>query len=124
MLDENGFLYVEGRLDDVIVRGAENMSPGEIEDVLVGHPAVAEAAVVGIPDNEWGEKVVAAVVLEPGREADEEELRAYVRERLRSSKTPERIQFRAELPFNETGKLLRRVLREELAEAFGAPEAG
>ena len=67
-LDDGGFLYVEGRLDDVIVRGGENISPGEIEDVLLEHPSVAEAAVVGVPDDEWGEEVAAAVVLvEHGR---------------------------------------------------------
>src|SRR5690606_27804473 len=60
-LDQDGFLFLDGRLDDVIVRGAENLSPGEIEDVLVTHPGVADAAVVGVPDEEWGEKVVAAV---------------------------------------------------------------
>ena len=118
-LDEAGFLYVHGRLDDVIVRGGENLSPGEIEAVLAGHPAVAAAAVVGIPDTEWGERVVAAVVLAEGAAVDEGELRAFVRERLRSARTPERIAIRPELPFNETGKLLRRTLREQLAEAFG-----
>ncbi len=117
-LDEAGFLYVHGRLDDVIVRGGENLSPGEIESVLLEHPAVLEAAVVGVPDVEWGEKVVAAVVPAPGVDIDEEELRDFVRARLRSTKTPERIQARADLPFNETGKLLRRVLRDELAAAF------
>ena len=116
-LDEAGFLYVHGRLDDVIVRGGENLSPGEIESVLLEHPAVAAAAVVGMPDTEWGEKVVAAVVLTDDASTTEEELRDFVRARLRSTKTPERIQFRAELPYNETGKLLRRVLRQELAEA-------
>ena len=65
-LDADGYLYLEGRLDDVIVRGAENMSPGEIEDVLARHPAVADAGVVGVPDTEWGEKVVAAVVMAEG----------------------------------------------------------
>ena len=113
-LDEGGFLFVEGRLDDVIVRGAENLSPGEIEDTLVTHPAVAEAGVVGIPDDEWGETVAAAVVLQPGGEATVEELQDWVRARLRSSRTPTVIQFRPELPYNETGKLLRRVLRTEL----------
>ena len=117
-LDEDGFLYLEGRLDDVIVRGAENLSPGEIEDVLLAHPAVAEAAVVGIPDVEWGQAVAAAVVLDtaaPNPSADD--LKAWVRARLRSAKTPHVVQFRAELPYNETGKLLRRVLREELGDS-------
>ncbi|HEY9556712.1 MAG TPA: AMP-binding protein [Acidimicrobiales bacterium] len=118
-LDDAGFLYVHGRLDDVIVRGGENLSPGEIESVLVEHPAVDSAAVVGVPDEEWGEKVVAAVVTLPGSEVTEEELRDFVRARLRSTKTPERIEIRGELPFNETGKLLRRVLRDELAATFG-----
>ena len=118
-LDEAGYLYVDGRLDDVIVRGGENLSPGEIENVLIEHPAVEAAAVVGIPDDEWGETVVAAVVAgRRGATVDEDELRDFVRERLRSTKTPERIDFRAELPFNETGKLLRRVLRDELAATF------
>ncbi|MCW2498438.1 MAG: fadD 11 [Frankiales bacterium] len=116
-LDEDGFLYVDGRADDVIVRGAENLSPGEIEDVLLAHPAVAEAAVVGIPDTEWGEAVNAAVVLVAGRSATEQELQTWVRERLRSSKTPARVHFLPALPHNETGKLLRRVLRDELATA-------
>ena len=117
-LDDAGFLYVHGRLDDVIVRGGENLSPGEIESVLLTHDAVAEAAVVGIPDTEWGEKVVAAVVVRDGYEASEDELRDLVRAKLRSTKTPERIDFRDELPFNDTGKLLRRVLRDELAATF------
>jgi acyl-CoA synthetase (AMP-forming)/AMP-acid ligase II len=115
-LDEEGFLYLDGRLDDVIVRGAENLSPGEIEDTLIEHPAVAEAAVVGIPDQEWGEAVAAAVVLRAETQATEEELQAFVRERLRSTKTPQFIQFRSDMPYNETGKLLRRVLRDELSQ--------
>ena len=113
-----GYLYVHGRLDDVIVRGGENLSPGEIEGVLVDHPAVTAAAVVGIPDVEWGEKVVAVVVLEPTAQVGEAELQEHVRARLRSTKTPSRIEIRDELPFNETGKLLRRVLRDELADRF------
>jgi acyl-CoA synthetase (AMP-forming)/AMP-acid ligase II len=116
--DSSGFLYVHGRIDDVIVRGGENLSPGEIEAVLMEHAAVADAAVVGLPDTEWGEKVVAAVVPEPGHTADEDELRRFVRERLRSTKTPVRIAVLPGLPYNETGKLLRRVLRADLAERF------
>lgn len=117
-LDSGGYLYVHGRLDDVIVRGGENMSPGEIEAVLITHPAVEEAAVVGIPHRDWGEQVVAAVVT--SGEVTEDELRGHVRAQLRSSRTPEHIQFRSELPFNENGKLLRRVLRTELEQAFSA----
>lgn len=119
-VDDEGYLFVHGRLDDVIVRGGENLSPGEIESVLAQHPAVDAAAVVGIPDDEWGEAVVAAVVPVAGAEVTEDELRDFVRERLRSTKTPERIDIRAELPFNETGKLLRRALRTELADLFGS----
>ena len=119
-LDADGFLYLEGRLDDVIVRGAENLSPGEIEDVLVAHPSVAEAAVVGVPDPEWGEAVAATVVLVKGQTATEDELQDWVRKQLRSTKTPQLIDFRDEMPYNETGKLLRRVIRDELSAAHTA----
>ncbi len=114
-LDEDGFLFVEGRLDDVIVRGGENISPGEIESVLLEHPAVLDAAVVGVPDDEWGESPAAAVVLEPGAEVAPSALGDWVREQLRSARAPVVVGFYDELPHNETGKLLRRVLREELA---------
>lgn len=112
-IDEDGYLYVEGRLDDVIVRGGENMSPGEIEDVLRAHPNVADVAVLGVPDNEWGEKVAAVIVAKNGQPTTEE-LAAWVKARLRSSKTPEVWEFREVLPYNDTGKLLRRVLKTEL----------
>jgi len=114
--DADGFLYVDGRLDDVIVRGGENISPGEIEDVLHAHPAVAEAAVIGIPDTEWGEAVAAVVVLRPNvTPMSDMELQSWVRERLRSTKAPTVVDFRSELPYSPTGKLLRRVLRDELS---------
>lgn len=117
-LDDEGFLFLDGRLDDVIVRGGENLSPGEIEEVLMEHPAVAEAAVVGVPDPEWGEAVAAAVVLHAGSNVDEAELQAFVRDRLRSTKTPQVIEIRDSLPYNETGKLLRRVIKEALARTL------
>jgi acyl-CoA synthetase (AMP-forming)/AMP-acid ligase II len=113
--DADGYLYLTGRLDDVIVRGAENISPGEIEDVLGQHPAVREVAVVGIPDTEWGEVPAAAVVLHDGESVSAGELQQWVRDRLRSSRMPARVEFCASLPHNETGKLLRRVLRSELS---------
>jgi len=114
-LDADGYLFLEGRIDDVIVRGGENLSPGEIEEVLLAHPAVADCAVVGVPDVQWGEGVAAVVVVRPGRTVSADELREWVKGRLRSSRTPGRVEFRDELPYNETGKLLRRKLRDELA---------
>jgi acyl-CoA synthetase (AMP-forming)/AMP-acid ligase II len=114
-LDAEGYLFIEGRLDDVIVRGGENLSPGEIEDVLIEHPAVVEAAVVGMPDDEWGEVAVAVVVLHADGSATEVELQAWVGKRLRSSRVPARVEVRDELPYTETGKVLRRILKQELA---------
>ena len=116
-LDEAGYLYLEGRVDDVIVRGGENMSPGEIEDVLLTHEAVADVAVVGVPDEQWGEAVAAVVVLAPETTSSAGELQQWVKDRLRSSRTPERIDFWEELPYNETGKLLRRKVREALRDS-------
>ena len=113
-LDEDGYLFLEGRVDDVIVRGGENMSPGEIEDVLLEHAAVADCAVVGIPDEQWGEAVAAVIVTRGGQEVAGVELQEWVKERLRSSRAPSRVEFWAELPYNETGKLLRRKVREGL----------
>ncbi len=118
-LDDGGFLFVEGRLDDVIVRGGENLSPGEIEDVLLTHPAVIEAGVTGIPSVEWGETVAAAVVLEEGASVTATELQDWVRDHLRSARTPTIIDIRAALPISDTGKLLRRVLKQELGEKTG-----
>ncbi|MCH7869352.1 MAG: acyl--CoA ligase [Myxococcales bacterium] len=115
-LDDEGYLYVEGRIDDIIVRGGENMSPGEIEDVLLDHDSVADVAVVGVPDEQWGECVVAAIVLHADQSASEGELQQWVKNRLRSSRTPDRIMFTNELPYNETGKLLRRKVREDFMD--------
>ena len=116
-LDEEGYLFLSGRADDVIVRGGENISPGEIEDVLVTHPAVADAAAVAIPSREWGEAVGVAVVVRDGHaEPDEAELKELIRARLRSSRVPEKLMFVSELPYNEMGKLLRREVKVLLAE--------
>ncbi|MEO5597894.1 MAG: fatty acid--CoA ligase family protein [Novosphingobium sp.] len=114
-LDKDGYLFVEGRLDDVIVRGGENISPGEIEDVLRGHASVADVAVLGIACPKWGEKVV-AVIVGKGGPVDIDALARHVRDQLRSTKTPEEWFIRDELPYNETGKLLRRVLKADLSD--------
>lgn len=115
-LDAAGYLFLEGRMDDVIVRGGENMSPGEIEDVLLTHEGVADACVVGIPDEQWGEAVAAVVVAKQGQDPSSIELQQWVKDRLRSSRTPAQVKFWAELPYNETGKLLRRKVREAFQE--------
>ena len=107
-LDEEGYLFVGGRTDDTIIRGAENIAPAEIENVFYRHDAVSDVAVIGIPDEEWGQRIVAVVVLHAGASATSEELRDFVRGTLRSSKTPDEIVFWHELPRTETGKLVRR----------------
>jgi acyl-CoA synthetase (AMP-forming)/AMP-acid ligase II len=107
-LDADGYLYVEGRVDDTIIRGAENIAPAEIEDVLLRHPDVLDAVVVGVPDEEWGQRIEAVVVPRGGVELDTEELRATIRDTLRGSKTPDRITCWPELPRTATGKLVRR----------------
>jgi acyl-CoA synthetase (AMP-forming)/AMP-acid ligase II len=115
-IDQDDYLFIEGRADDTIIRGGENIAPAEIEDVLRRHEAIADAAVVGIPDDEWGQQIAAVVVMKPGVSVSVDELHDYCQLHLRSSKTPYRIEFRDELPHTPTGKLLR---REVLADLLG-----
>jgi long-chain acyl-CoA synthetase len=114
-IDADGYVFVEGRGDDTIIRGGENLAPAEIEDVLLRHPAVAGAAVVGLPDEEWGEQVAAMVVARPGASIDPDDLRGHVREHLGSLKTPQVLVVTDELPHTATGKILRREVRAGLA---------
>jgi acyl-CoA synthetase (AMP-forming)/AMP-acid ligase II len=118
-LDAGGYLFIEGRADVTIIRGGENIAPAEVEDVLLAHPGIAEAAVIGVPDPEWGQRLVAVVV----GEGDPEEIRGWVRDRLRSSKTPDTIVFRSELPKTDTGKLLRRTLLAECTSTASTENA-
>lgn len=112
-LDPEGYLFLSGRADDVIVRGGENLSPGEIEDVLLTHPAIADACAVGVPSVEWGEAVGIALVLREGHAVpDDADIKELIRARLRSSRVPEAIRFESGLPYNEMGKLLRREVRK------------
>lgn len=116
-MDEDGYLFITGRKKDLIIRGGENIAPGEIEAVLEDHPKVEEAAVIGVPDVEWGEKVKAIVVLKPGQTATPDEIREYTRSRLASFKVPEFVTFVEELPRNAMGK----VLKTELRKLYGTP---
>ncbi len=110
-IDEEGFLYVRDRLDDLIVSGGENVVPAEVEEVLLRHPGVADAAVVGREDAEWQQAVTAVVVLESGAAATAEELRRHCAESLAPFKVPKRVEMAEELPRTPSGKLLRRALR-------------
>jgi acyl-CoA synthetase (AMP-forming)/AMP-acid ligase II len=114
-IDEDGYLYVAGRKDDMIIRGGENIAPAEIEAVLQTHPCVDEVAVLGLPNEEWGQIVAAAVVLKPGSAASPEELADHCRARLASFKKPEVIELLEELPRNPLGKVLRNELRARFA---------
>ena len=109
--DERGRLVIRGRKADTIVTGGENVSPAEVEAVLAAHPDLADAAVVGRPDEEWGEALTALVVLRPGRELDAHALRAFCRDRLAGFKVPKAFEAVPELPRTASGKLLRRRLR-------------
>jgi o-succinylbenzoate---CoA ligase len=114
-LDDQGRLVVTGRKADTIVSGGENVAPAEVEAALLGHPAVADAAVHGRPDAQWGEAVVATVVLHDGSHAEAEELRAHVASQLAGYKVPKEISFAAKLPRTASGKLLRRELSHDPA---------
>jgi acyl-CoA synthetase (AMP-forming)/AMP-acid ligase II len=107
-LDDDQFLFIEGRADDTIIRGGENIAPAEIEEVLLRHPDIEEVAVVGVPDDEWGQIIAAVIVTREGVDLDVAAVQDFARQALRGSKTPEVVSFAEKLPYTETGKLLRR----------------
>jgi len=111
-MDERGYLYIQDRIKDMIVSGGENVYPRIVEDVLFQHPAVADAAVIGVPDEQWGETVKAFVVLKEGQSATEEEIIEFSRGRLGGFERPRSVDFIAVLPRNPSGKVLKRELRE------------
>ena len=111
-LDEEGYLYIHDRIKDMIVSGGENVYPAEVENAIFGHPDVADVAVIGVPDETWGEAVKAIVVLKPGARAGEDDIRAHARDRIAGFKVPKSVDFVADLPRNPSGKILRRELRE------------
>jgi fatty-acyl-CoA synthase len=111
-LDEDGCLFVEGRDDDMIVSGGENVFPSEVEDSLLGHEAVDDVAVIGVDDSEYGQRLKAFVVLRPGASATEDDLKGYVRSKLANYKVPRDVELVDELPRNDTGKVLKRELRD------------
>ena len=111
-VDEDGFLFIEDRIKDMIITGGENVYSPEVERVLAEHPAVQEIAIIGVPDDRWGEAVKAVVAFRPGQSATAEELIAYARERLAGYKVPATIDVVEALPRNPSGKILKRDLRK------------
>jgi len=116
--DEDGYLYIHDRVKDMVVSGGENVYPAEVESALFGHPAIADLAVIGVPDDRWGEAVKAVVVRKPGVEVTEAELIDYARERIASYKAPKSVDFVDALPRNPSGKILKRVLRAPYWEGY------
>jgi fatty-acyl-CoA synthase len=110
-LDEDGYVFIQDRIKDLIISGAENIYPTEVENALSEHPDIAEVAVIGVPDERWGEAVKAFVVLRPGRTPAEADLLAWTRGRIAGFKTPKSVEFVDALPRNPTGKVLRKDLR-------------
>ncbi|MBO2462780.1 long-chain-fatty-acid--CoA ligase [Actinomadura violacea] len=118
-VDAEGYLFLTDRIKDMIVTGAENVYPIEVEEVLAAHPGIADVAVIGVPDERWGETVKAVVVLAPGAELTEDEVIGYARERLAGFKRPRSVDFVDALPRNPSGKILKKDLRAPYWEGLG-----
>ena len=115
-MDEEGYIYLSGRADDMIIRGGENISPEEVEEVLHSHPKIEEAAVIGVPSPEWGQEPRAVVVLKKGEKATSEEIIEYCRSKLAGFKRPRSVVFIEALPRSAMGKVLRKKLREQYGQ--------
>ena len=118
-MDADGYVYIHDRVKDMIISGGENIYPAEVESALYGHPAIADVAVIGVPDEKWGEAVKAMVVLKEGASADPADLIAFARSRIAGYKCPKSVDFIPALPRNPSGKILRRELRAPFWEGFG-----
>ena len=116
-IDEGGYLFITGRKKDLIIRGGENISPGEIENVLEDHPAIDQAAVIGVEDVEWGEVVKAILVLTPGSKVTVKELVDFSKSRLASFKAPQYVAVIDDMPRNVMGK----ILKNDLRKLYGTP---
>ncbi|MDX1567593.1 MAG: AMP-binding protein, partial [Longimicrobiales bacterium] len=124
-MDEDGYLFIRGRLKDMIIRGGFNVYPREIEEVLNEHAAVSLAAVIGVPDEESGEEIKAFIVLEDGVDGiSRDEIIEWCKERMAAYKYPRYVEFRDSLPMNATGKILKRELRAEEEEKVVAGKGG
>jgi acyl-CoA synthetase (AMP-forming)/AMP-acid ligase II len=111
-IDQDGYIYVQDRIKDMIISGGENIYPAEVENAVFGHPGVADVAVIGVPDDKWGETVKAIVVRRPDAQVTPDEIIAWARQQIASYKAPRSVEFIDALPRNPSGKILRRELRE------------
>ncbi|MBW1703043.1 MAG: AMP-binding protein, partial [Deltaproteobacteria bacterium] len=116
VIDENGYLFIVDRLKDMIITGGENVYPREIEEVLYSRPEVGECAVIGLPDKEYGERVMAFIVPKEGRQLNQAELKSYLKTKLSSFKVPKEFISVADLPKSSTGKILKRELKRQMLE--------
>ncbi len=115
-VDEEGFLHVVDRAKDMVITGGFNVYSTEVEQALMSHPAVADCAVIGLPDDKWGERLTAVLQLRPGRAVSPEEVRAFVKERIGSVKTPKQIEVWEDLPRSKVGKVLKTDIKAKLSE--------
>ena len=122
--DENGNYKITGRIKDMIIRGGENIYPKEIEDFIYTHPKVSDVQVIGVPDRQYGEEIMACVILKDGESMTEEELKDYVRSHMAKHKTPRYVTFVREFPMNAAGKILKYKMREQAVERFNLRAAG
>ena len=118
-VDQEGFLYLTDRMKEMIISGGENIASSEVERILLQMPEVSETAVIGLPDAQWGERVVAVVVVQPGTKLDINKVQAHCRKHLAGFKVPKQLVCIDVLPRNPSGKLLKRVLRANLADQSG-----
>jgi fatty-acyl-CoA synthase len=121
-IDAEGYCNIVGRVKDMLIRGGENVYPREVEEFLFRHPAVAQVQVFGVPDAKYGEEVCAWIVLKPGAEASEDEIRAFCQSQIAHYKVPRHVRFVAEIPMTVTGKAQKFVMRRQMAEALGLAE--
>lgn len=121
--DEHGYFKITGRLKDMIIRGGENIYPKEIEDFIYTHPKVKDVQVIGVPDQQYGEEIMACVILKDGAELTEDELKDYIRSHMAKHKTPRYIDFVTEFPMNAAGKILKYKMRENAIEKLGLQKA-
>jgi long-chain acyl-CoA synthetase len=118
MMDEDGFIFIVDRKKDMIISGGENIYSREVEDVLYSHPAVLYAAVIGVPDEKWGESVKAVLVLKNGMKATEEEIIEHCKANLAGYKKPKSVEFRENLPMTGSGKIQKNLIKEEYWKGY------